>query len=100
VIENVRKNQAALAFPASLLDNFAPESGRNSVVECQLPKLDVAGSTPVARSKIPPLLNHVLATIFRFAAPCACEQIVEHVLFHGRVAAHGLRARAEVRNAI
>jgi hypothetical protein len=25
-------------------------SGRNSVVECQLPKLDVAGSTPVARS--------------------------------------------------
>ena len=28
------------------------ERGRNSVVECQLPKLDVAGSTPVARSKI------------------------------------------------
>jgi hypothetical protein len=27
-------------------------SGRNSAVECQLPKLDVAGSTPVARSKI------------------------------------------------
>src|SRR6266851_5408227 len=25
-------------------------SGRNSAVECQLPKLDVAGSTPVARS--------------------------------------------------
>src|SRR2546430_375095 len=25
--------------------------GRNSVVECQLPKLDVAGSTPVARSR-------------------------------------------------
>src|SRR5262249_15000189 len=25
--------------------------GRNSVVECQLPKLDVAGSTPVARSQ-------------------------------------------------
>lgn len=24
--------------------------GRNSVVECQLPKLDVAGSSPVARS--------------------------------------------------
>jgi hypothetical protein len=24
--------------------------GRNSAVECQLPKLDVAGSTPVARS--------------------------------------------------
>ena len=27
-------------------------SGRNSAVECQLPKLDVAGSTPVARSKL------------------------------------------------
>ncbi len=27
-------------------------SGRNSAVECQLPKLDVAGSIPVARSKI------------------------------------------------
>src|SRR5436190_4340402 len=26
-------------------------SGRNSAVECQLPKLDVAGSIPVARSK-------------------------------------------------
>ena len=26
--------------------------GRNSVVECQLPKLNVAGSTPVARSKL------------------------------------------------
>ncbi len=25
-------------------------SGCNSVVECQLPKLDVAGSSPVARS--------------------------------------------------
>jgi len=29
-------------------------SGRNSAVECQLPKLDVAGSTPVARSKTSP----------------------------------------------
>ena len=28
-------------------------SGRNSAVECQLPKLDVTGSIPVARSKIP-----------------------------------------------
>src|SRR5579859_6236159 len=26
--------------------------GSNSVVECQLPKLDVAGSIPVSRSKI------------------------------------------------
>ncbi len=28
------------------------ERGRNSVVECQLPKLKVAGSTPVARSMV------------------------------------------------
>ena len=27
-----------------------PKGGSNSVVECQLPKLDVAGSTPVSRS--------------------------------------------------
>ena len=33
-------------------------SGRNSAVECQLPKLDVAGSIPVARSKT--FLNHQL----------------------------------------
>jgi hypothetical protein len=49
-IGNVRGIQARLAFAASLLDNSTFESGRNSVVECQLPKLDVAGSTPVARS--------------------------------------------------
>jgi hypothetical protein len=29
---------------------FRLHRGRNSVVECQLPKLDVAGSNPVARS--------------------------------------------------
>ena len=28
------------------------ERGSNSVVECQLPKLDVAGSSPVSRSKL------------------------------------------------
>jgi hypothetical protein len=34
-----------------LLNNITTlVSGRNSVVECQLPKLDVAGSSPVARS--------------------------------------------------
>jgi hypothetical protein len=27
------------------------KSGRNSAVECQLPKLDVVGSIPIARSK-------------------------------------------------
>src|SRR5205823_7401756 len=31
--------------------NVSTLCGRNSVVECQLPKLDVAGSTPVARSR-------------------------------------------------
>ena len=33
-------------------EHFYPGlSGRNSAVECQLPKLDVTGSIPVARSK-------------------------------------------------
>ena len=27
-----------------------PACGRNSAVECQLPKLDVVGSSPIARS--------------------------------------------------
>ncbi len=31
---------------------YLNKSGRNSVVEYQLPKLRVAGSSPVARSKI------------------------------------------------
>ena len=30
----------------------AKVSGSNSVVECQLPKLDVAGSNPVSRSNL------------------------------------------------
>ena len=30
-----------------------PKGGSNSVVECQLPKLDVAGSNPVSRSIFP-----------------------------------------------
>jgi hypothetical protein len=29
-------------------------SGSNSGVECQLPKLDVAGSNPVSRSRVAP----------------------------------------------
>jgi hypothetical protein len=33
-----------------LFEHIAAVSGCNSVVECQLPKLDVAGSTPVTRS--------------------------------------------------
>ena len=38
-----------VVIPYKLLVHHAL-SGRNSVVECQLPKLDVTGSTPVARS--------------------------------------------------
>ena len=40
-------------IPYISLAIYSGLSGRNSVVECQLPKLDVAGSTPVARSKLP-----------------------------------------------
>jgi hypothetical protein len=40
-------------FPYKLLLCHAV-SGRNSAVECQLPKLDVTGSIPVARSKFFP----------------------------------------------
>ena len=36
---------------ASRSRQIRKESGSNSVVECQLPKLDVAGSNPVSRSK-------------------------------------------------
>ena len=39
-------------------------SGSNSVVECQLPKLDVAGSNPVSRSIRINGLHH-------FVPPCA-----------------------------
>lgn len=40
--------------------------GRNSVVECKLPKLDVAGSTPVARSR---LINLSLRHFYLAVAP-------------------------------
>jgi hypothetical protein len=36
--------------PGAKSPRIRAKSGRNSVVECQLPKLDVAGSNPVARS--------------------------------------------------
>ena len=41
-------------------------SGRNSAVECQLPKLDVAGSTPVARSKLFKGLHVLRMSFFYF----------------------------------
>ena len=34
----------------NLLELSSTSSGSNSAVECQLPKLDVAGSIPVSRS--------------------------------------------------
>ena len=39
-----------VAQPLAILGVAATSSGSNSVVECQLPKLKVAGSTPVSRS--------------------------------------------------
>ncbi len=60
-------NRAA-GFPAA----SDPKGGSNSVVECQLPKLDVAGSSPVSRSKIklqtpkkPALLCNLGPILFR-----------------------------------
>src|SRR5439155_13676459 len=46
-------DHAARCTPVSVRMAFVARTGcgRNSVVECQLPKLDVAGSTPVARSR-------------------------------------------------
>ena len=40
-------------------------SGRNSVVECQLPKLDVGGSNPLARffSRLAGCCQRVLVTV-------------------------------------
>ena len=40
----------SVVFPYKLLLRHTL-SGSNSAVECQLPKLDVAGSIPVSRSK-------------------------------------------------
>ncbi len=38
-------------YPAKCyIDEHGEEGGSNSAVECQLPKLDVAGSIPVSRS--------------------------------------------------
>ena len=42
--------RSRLDLSRPLASHCDPICGRNSVVECQLPKLDVAGSSPVARS--------------------------------------------------
>jgi hypothetical protein len=52
-----------MLIPYILTATYLSLSGRNSVVECQLPKLDVAGSTPVARSKF----NLTIESAFVFA---------------------------------
>ena len=39
------------AEPKMTLQRIGQGSGSNSGVECQLPKLDVAGSNPVSRSR-------------------------------------------------
>ena len=54
-LEASRKGGRASLTSALRLPHHIPPliRGRNSVVECQLPKLDVAGSSPVARSEVP-----------------------------------------------
>ena len=47
-------------------------SGRNSAVECQLPKLDVAGSSPVARSNETPISKAERIEIGKLNCPM-CE---------------------------
>ncbi len=42
----------ALEPAASMRYIQEKKSGSNSVVECQLPKLDVVGSSPISRSKL------------------------------------------------
>ncbi len=45
------------------------DCGCNSVVECQLPKLDVAGSSPVTRSNLPSAANRSTAGRGRLICP-------------------------------
>ncbi len=54
--ENKERNvpsyvSCVLLVYVTLLYVIINSRGSNSVVECQLPKLDVAGSSPVSRSK-------------------------------------------------
>ena len=59
----------------------AATSGSNSVVECQLPKLDVAGSTPVSRSIFQQLRK--IAKIFHFIfTPLSGKNTVFKLLCH------------------
>gem|GEM_PF-2708105 len=53
MIRNNRVNDLVNVFLYEFLSYCKNKlSGSNSVVECQLPKLDVAGSNPVSRSEI------------------------------------------------
>ncbi len=60
------KSEAGKAQAANQLSRpgNGESSGGNSAVECQLPKLDVAGSIPVPRSI---LFNHLQNLLFRSA---------------------------------
>ena len=60
---------------------YGPEQfrGRNSAVECQLPKLDVAGSTPVARSLRTPLCSGVRLSLVEPQFPSGIVSSVSFV---------------------
>ena len=49
IFSTQKRGKLFIPHPSALIPGL---SGRNSMVECQLPKLEVAGSSPVARSKI------------------------------------------------
>ena len=55
-------------------------SGRNSVVECQLPKLDVAGSSPVARSSKNTVICLNLFACFVYRDMLAKYQTIDEVV--------------------
>ena len=76
--KSVQKAATALPFPVPctiLGDERLNSSGCNSVVECLLPKQDVEGSNPFARS-IHPLSPRPVPPISRLCPPCfRCRQI-------------------------
>ena len=50
VSHEFRAEAKAVDSPAARMYHSGRKGGRNSVVECQLPKLNVVGSNPIARS--------------------------------------------------
>ena len=63
--------------PPPVAGNIFGTSGRNSVVECQLPKLDVEGSNPFARSNLhfgfAALFAHFPPFLAADGEPAACQ---------------------------